>query len=268
MTCHRTIDDHNRGFRSAQLEPELRWIPEKEEPQMENDQYLRRADGSIYGVKPAGPSEPWREAYENLDKLPYPVYDGSGARSIDLGPAVYALVDWDGKYRVGLYFNTEDNDEGGICAEFERFSDVEAFCLRLSMTQYPLNAPPPEYERERDRRPDEAPHVFQIDDDEGKDATLCAVCSRPENAHKAREISESEGPDSWAAQVGAEFFGAITQALTHLQAARTLWFEHPTEVDQLALKAYPSDLGDFDELVEQLVGWRGDMNATMKEGDR
>lgn len=109
---------------------------------MEQDEYLRRADGSIYGmrepVKPAEPTEDYKVADANLDTLPYADYDGTGCRYIDLGPAVYALVDWDGTYRVGLYFNLPDQDEGGICAEFERFSDCEAFCLRLSAAHAPL----------------------------------------------------------------------------------------------------------------------------------
>ncbi len=103
------------------------------------DQYLRRADGSIYGVKeaPMTPGEIAQEAWDNLKKLPYPVYDSTGCRYIALGDQTYGLIDWDGKYRLGLYFNTAESDEGGICAEFERFADLEAFALRLARVHAP-----------------------------------------------------------------------------------------------------------------------------------
>jgi hypothetical protein len=111
---------------------------------MPQDEYLRRADGTIYGVrepeKPAG--ESWETAWAKLDTLPYPVYDNSGCRSIDLGPDVYGLVDWDGEYRVGLYFTLPEEDEGGICAVFERFEDFKAFCARLSVAHSPNLAGP------------------------------------------------------------------------------------------------------------------------------
>ena len=58
-----------------------------------------------------------------------------------------------------------------------------------------------------------------------------------------------------------EFFDTITRAEQELRKARDLWFESPDEIDALALEGYPTGLGDFDEVVEQLVGWRGDMNV-------
>lgn len=109
------------------------------------DKYLRRADGSIYGVKPESAAESTANAYDkawaNLDKLPYAVYDGTGCRYMALGDQTYGLIDWDGKYRLGLYFNNDDEpDEGGICAEFELFGDLVAFAQRLSR----VHAPAPE----------------------------------------------------------------------------------------------------------------------------
>lgn len=108
------------------------------------DQYLRRADGSIYGVRRdqyQTPAEKAEEAWNALAQLPYPVYDGTGCRYMALGDQTYGLIDWDGKYRLGLYFNQDgEGDDGGICAEFEQFGDLVAFAKRLSR----VHAPAPE----------------------------------------------------------------------------------------------------------------------------
>lgn len=104
---------------------------------MEQDQYLRRADGSIYGVREMPKTDTYEKAWENLDTLPFPSH--AGCVNIDLGPDVYAMVDFDADvYRVGLYYQLDgDQDEGGVCAEFERFSDCEAFVTRLAKVRAP-----------------------------------------------------------------------------------------------------------------------------------
>lgn len=87
-------------------------------------------------------TEEHETAYKNLDTLPYPHFDGSGCRVIDLGSDVYGLVDWDaGVYRVGLYWNLPD-DDGGVCAEFKSFEDMRAFTTRLSAAHAPTPVEP------------------------------------------------------------------------------------------------------------------------------
>lgn len=120
--------EHGRWFRHPVFTGEP--IVEMPNPQ---DEYLRRPDGSIYGMrKPAAAvKETYRDIAANLGRLPYPDFDGN-CRIIDLG-TTYALIDWDGEYRVGLYYDLDgDQDDGGICATFERFEDCEAFCERLA----------------------------------------------------------------------------------------------------------------------------------------
>jgi hypothetical protein len=77
----------------------------------------------------------WEVAEANLATTPYPVYDGSGCRWIDLGPNVYGLIDYDGEYRIGLYYAEADQatgyDDEGVCATFEWFSDAKAYAERL-----------------------------------------------------------------------------------------------------------------------------------------
>ena len=59
---------------------------------MTTDQYLRRPDGSIYGVRE---KTEYEVADENLTSILGGAMDGAGCRYIDLGPNVYALIDFD-----------------------------------------------------------------------------------------------------------------------------------------------------------------------------
>lgn len=72
----------------------------------------------------------WEEADRNLSSLGFPVFDGSGCRIVDLGTEVYGLVDYDGVYRLGLYWNLPE-DDGGVCAEFKDFESFRSFVVRL-----------------------------------------------------------------------------------------------------------------------------------------
>jgi len=100
---------------------------------------VRDDPAQSYRVESDESDESYTAAWANVDSLPYPVLDAAGARLIDLGSDVYGLVDYDaGKYRLGIYWNLPE-DDGGVCAEFERFTDLEAFATRLSAARAPLS---------------------------------------------------------------------------------------------------------------------------------
>ncbi len=198
--------------------------------EMQNeDQFLRRADGSIYGVKDAHngtPAEKARESWENLAKLPYPVYDGTGCRYLALGEQTYGLIDWDGKYRLGLYFTNDDEpDDGGICAEFELFGDLVAFARRLSRVHAPA---PEEWEIDGDPCNDcgqpaayneangwyyhidpAAPACFLMGS--GRDENTGSLQRLLPGRDETRRITESEGPYADTQEAHDRFLAALKE---------------------------------------------------------